>query len=91
MEKLFGITGVEMVIVDLENTFTDAYGQEEKERAVSLTITKETADKINWENINASNRAGLLRVADDFYIHPGILKNIDNEDIAQAIAVQAIK
>jgi len=85
MKKLFSIKGVNRVWVQLDGTFTDQNGQSKKEKAVAISINKETADKIDWNNVNDSNRAGLFRVAEETYIHPAIMTNITSNDIKEAI------
>ena len=86
MKKLFSIEGVYRVWVQLDGNFTDPYEQSEKEKAIAISIDKKTADKIDWDSINASNRAGLLRMAEEIYIHPGII--ITSDDIKEAIDFQ---
>lgn len=85
MPKFFEIEGVKVVRVKLNTQFTDQFGKSSTEKAVVIGLTKATADKINWENILLQNRAGLLNIADDMkYIHPGIYKEVNNEDIIAA-------
>lgn len=84
MPLFFETDGVKAVNVQLNADFTDQYGKSEKSKAVAIELTKETADKVDWDNILSTNRAGLLNIADHKYIHPGTLKNIDNEDILAA-------
>jgi len=86
MPVIFKIEGVASVYVELDMTFTDVYGKKNKEKAVLITVGKEAADKINWKEINSANRAGLIRVCETVYIHPGVMKEIDNEDILEALA-----
>lgn len=85
MEALFRIDGVETVQVAYETTFTDAFGEKYEDRAVSISIERKTAAKLQWESVNAVNSAGLLGVADKYYFHPVVEHNLDNADIRKAL------
>ena len=48
---------------------SDSYGKEEDVAVLKISIKKETADKINWDNFNSDN---FPIVADSYYIHPAL-------------------
>jgi len=50
----------------------DEYGNEGTTRGASVTMTKETASRINWDNFLYSN---LPDVADDAYINPKLFED----------------
>ncbi|MFA5385898.1 MAG: hypothetical protein WC364_14795 [Eubacteriales bacterium] len=63
---------------------TDQYGNEKTESAAYLIIKRETAGKINWTGLaerHISDPGNIYRVVDDFYVHPGVLKNVKTTEI----------
>lgn len=88
MPLVFEIEGTKRVYVGMKTTFTDKYGNSDLQKAVAIEIVKREADKINWKNVNSPNRAGLIRLASYFYLHPAISQNINNADIEQAVSYQ---
>lgn len=54
--------------------FTDKYGNSKMENAIGFTITRDVAEKINWQNILSENIGPLL--ADEkgcsVYVHPAL-------------------
>lgn len=47
----------------------DKYGNSENSVVLKVSISKETANKINWDNFVAEN---LPNVADSYYLHPSL-------------------
>ena len=47
----------------------DQYGNSEYEMVMSTTFTKETAEKVNWENVAYEN---VPNIADSYYEHPAL-------------------
>lgn len=91
MPELFKLAGVQSVKISQLTEFTDIYGKSKVEVSVAIKVEQADAIKINWLNINSINRAGLIRLASEVYIHPGIAKKIDNADIEEALAVQRLR
>lgn len=91
MPTIFRIPEVKIVDIQLDVEFTDEYGKDHWEKAVFIRVVKTEADKIEWNNINSINRSGIIKVSDTVYIHPAVYKNIDNEDIEEALAIHDIK
>lgn len=60
---------VENVFINYYTTLVDEYGNEEEESVITATFTRETMDKINYENISYSN---IPNVADDYWMHPAL-------------------
>ncbi len=91
MPKLFKISGVQNVGVSIETPFSDAYGKDSWERAVTIDLTKSEAEKVEWSKINSLNRAGIIKVAEIVYIHPAVMKNVDSDDILEALQYQQLR
>jgi hypothetical protein len=68
-EKLFENYDIESVSIFSWMIFFDSYGQETEMVGVRSMITKETADKINWDNLLTDN---LPKVANTYYVHPAL-------------------
>lgn len=54
------------VHISADGKFVDQYGKESNQNAVYLVISKETMEKINFDNFNWRN---LPDIADDFWMH----------------------
>lgn len=48
---------------------TDKYGEEKDMKVMSLEVSPETLEKINFDNFNRDN---LSNIADDYYEHPAL-------------------
>jgi len=68
-EKLFENYNVEEVSIFSWMIFVDTYGQEKEMIGVRSMMTKETADKINWDNLITDN---LSKVANTYYVQPAL-------------------
>lgn len=58
---------IEMITFVSETTFVDVYGNESIDDASIISMTKETYNKINWENFLTEN---LKNIATSYYLHP---------------------
>lgn len=75
MQKLFKDNRVTSVTVISSGEFTDQYGKDKVEEAVRITITKETANKIDWNGVNnmlSSDKGDLLKISDSYSINPSV-------------------
>ncbi|WP_198470422.1 hypothetical protein [Acetomicrobium sp. S15 = DSM 107314] len=82
---LFQNDKVEWVTVFAQAKMTDQYGNTELEPVVKIGITKEIANKVNWEGL-AEKHAGsdpgnIYRIADNYNIHYGVLKRVKLDKI----------
>lgn len=68
---IFSDKSIDSAMVTFQLTFVDTYGNESEDDAIRIKLTRETNDKINWENFNIDN---FPDVADSFYVHPGMNK-----------------
>lgn len=82
---LFQNDKVEWVTVFAQAKMTDQYGNTELEPVVKIGITKEIANKVNWNGL-AKKHAGsdpgnIYRIADNYNILYGILKHVKLDEI----------
>lgn len=83
MKILFKDNRINSVTLNRYASFEDAYGNSKEAIAFNITITKETAKKINWDGIQDKvmlKKASLINIADDYYIAPGIYKELTFTD-----------
>jgi len=79
--KAFKLDGVKNLVVATRTNFTDSYGKNVVEDAVRLSMTRDEFQKFDWNNLkyhpiyNSFNKS-----ATEFYIHPGIFKNLSGLD-----------
>lgn len=62
-----------------ETKFLDDKGNESKDYFANVSMIRETAEQINWENFSDMVYAEynrLYEVSDSFFIHPGVQKNL---------------
>ncbi len=88
MSLLFGMAGVNKVKVTQSGSFLSDSGERDIEPTVSITLTRDKADKIDWNTVNTANKAELIGLASDVYINPAIKEQIDAKDILDALAKQ---
>jgi hypothetical protein len=69
-ENLFKDSRVQKVTVISTVELVDQYGQTSRGKGTEYTITRETANKVNWDNLLFEN---LDKIADGYYIHPTFL------------------
>lgn len=62
---------------------TDPRGNENEEKALDMCMTKDKFNQYNWENLQYSmiDFDILKSDCEDLYIHPGILKNVNTDDL----------
>lgn len=85
MPVLFKIKSIDFITVTQESQFADIYGNNRWQKAISISLRKREAEKVNWAGINNANRAGLIRVAEVLEIHQALYQGIDNKDISDAL------
>lgn len=88
MPLLFEIEDVEKVKVVELGTFVDDQGNSSVETSVSIVVKKTRAEEIDWDAVNAENKAELIGYASELYINPAIKAEITNEDILRSIVTQ---
>lgn len=88
MPLLFEIEGVKKVKVAELGTFVDSHGNSSIETSVSIVVKKLRAQEIDWDAVNAENKAELIGYASELYINPVIKAEITNEDILRSIVNQ---
>lgn len=69
MSELFNHPEVSAVAVVTLGDFTDKFGQTNEAIAVRYLMTRDTADKVNWDGLT-KNHESLARIAEIAYIHP---------------------
>ncbi len=62
-------------------TFADLRGNTTTEAAYSAAFSRANADTIHWENINTDN---VPRLAEEFYRHPAIERELVEEALRRA-------
>ena len=60
---------MEFINIEWQVELTDKLGNKEYGPVIRIDITKETLDKINWDNFDYNN---LPEVADDYWQHQAI-------------------
>jgi len=70
-KNLFEIDGVSEVALKWDFPLVDQYGNKELGTIVKITLDKEIADKINWENFNKDNLTNIAKV---YWEHPALSK-----------------
>ena len=76
-QRLFTHSKVGFVRVWIEGDFTDQYGKSSSEPAVKFGLSKDTANKIEWDKFKDLvfvDYTKLSNIADEKYIHPAIGK-----------------
>jgi len=70
----FSIDGVNVLGLKSVGPFTDVYGNETMEVAFSLVITREAAEKVNWDSVDPHNIGTILVInaGCSAYIHPAL-------------------
>ena len=71
VESAFKKKYVSELVIMWHLPLVDQYGNEEDGNVMKITITRATADKINWENFTHDN---LPNIADDYFEHPAFTK-----------------
>lgn len=82
--QLFVNTKIEQITLISQTEMTDKYGKSELTDVASITLTRETADKIDWKGLawrQVTDPGNMYRVADNYYIAPGILKDVKFDEV----------
>lgn len=72
---------VNTIVFNFQTQFVDLKGNEFKNTAFRVTFTRQNAKDINYQNYKTNctlDYNNMLLVADEYYIHPGIEKNLKN-------------
>ncbi|WP_121605556.1 hypothetical protein [Virgibacillus sp. Bac332] len=66
LEKLQNEEKVTSAQIDITQTFTDSYGNEEEKTVFRTDFSRDTIDKINYENMDPKR---VSEIADEYWIH----------------------
>src|SRR5206468_8727407 len=83
--------GVTVIHVQCDSDFTDEYGQSKSEPGAWLEFTNATFSKMNPKGLTTrtfGQPTDLFALADAYYIHPGIWKNIKPDKRGQLISFE---
>lgn len=69
---VFAATHVDMLELRAFTTFRDVYGHDNVEVATKFTISRATAERINWQNFDPHNIVLVLTGDSGVYIHPAL-------------------
>jgi hypothetical protein len=73
---IFTQTDVNELVFETYLTFTDVYGNDSDKPAVTISLRRETASKINWPNFDAHNLERVLYANGDYVsVHPSLRKD----------------
>jgi len=73
---------VKYVLLECKTEFTDTHGKKSNEIAVSLKMSRNNFKKYNWKNLEYQPIYDQLKEdCDNFYIHPGIFKNLNFDKV----------
>lgn len=67
LKEIQGLEGFNSVYVEFEATFTNEYGEENNNQALTYDFEKDTIDQINFDNFMHTN---IPEVADHYWEHP---------------------
>jgi hypothetical protein len=80
--------GITIIHMQLESAFTDQYGHTTTEDGTWLEFTSATFDMINPSGLSAntfSQPTDLYAIADAYFIHPAVWKNINQQHRGQLV------
>lgn len=72
---------VNTIVFNFQTQFVDPKGNEFINTAFRTTFSRQNAKNINYQNYKTNctlDYNNMLLVADEYYIHPGIIKNLKN-------------
>lgn len=82
---VYAFDAVDSVWMFSRGSFTDSHGQESIENVTAFRMDRETFSTFNWDNLEFVNIYDTLSSdCDMFYIHPGVLADIDTDDLYYA-------
>ncbi|UPO88356.1 hypothetical protein [Niallia sp. Man26] len=67
---IFKDKDIQKAMVTVKTTFVDKYGKESDDDGIRVLLTRETNNKIVWENFDVDNYPD---VAESLYIHPAVI------------------
>jgi len=71
--KLFALNGIDALELRAYASFKDVYGNSKDEVAFKFTITRETAGKVNWAQVDRRNLGIILSGGlNGVYVHPAL-------------------
>lgn len=76
MPQLFANPGVNEVTITRYVKLTNDYGQSVLEPAVSITFSRATSNRLDWEAMKDQQPQNLYKVADSYYINPAIYPGV---------------
>lgn len=69
LQKHKDYSKVKKVGIMIMADFTDTYGKKTEAKSLSMDISKEELDKINWDNFDYKN---IYKLSSDLWVHPDI-------------------
>ncbi|MFY9273163.1 MAG: hypothetical protein WBJ83_10850 [Thermacetogeniaceae bacterium] len=81
---LFENPKIEQITLIALTEMTDQYGKTKLEEGTKITLNRETASKIDWKGLadrHTTDPGNIYRIADNYYIHPGIYKNVKPNEV----------
>ncbi len=81
-KSVFKIPEVTSYIYQADTTFTDPYGKSKQNTAVSITMSKDSFDKFNWDNLKGRPIHTQLREEGVLYMHPSFVQNVDLNEVS---------
>jgi hypothetical protein len=73
---------VQKVRIEGTATFTDLYGKDNRDTAIWMRWSRETAAKVEWKNFKDKAKVDPQRaylLADAYVIHPALYKKLDEK------------
>jgi len=77
---LFANSKVEDIALFAQTEMTDQYGKTSLDVGTSIWLSREMAKKVDWKGLadrHAEDPTNIYHLAEKYYIHPGILKNVN--------------
>lgn len=79
--NLFKNPKLNKLTLESATDFTDKYGNTKTENGLTVTFSRATAEKINYENLEimvSADSAALLRVSDSYDVHRAVLNELQS-------------
>lgn len=83
--KLAGTKSVTIIELLPARDWADAGDSGGNAPCISITITENDMDKIDWHSVGSGDKIGLIAKASDLYIHPSMRTNITDAEITKAL------
>lgn len=81
---LFKNNKIGEVIIFTNTDMTDQYGKTADTPAIKIVLNQDLASKVDWKGLSDKHLldpGNIYRIAADYYIHPGIMKNVKSSDV----------